>query len=52
LGEYETLGGLILEIAENIPDVNTIISHPPFNFKILSLEDNRINTIEVKIDAK
>lgn len=51
-GEYETLGGLILEIAEDIPHVNAVIYHPPFEYKILHMEDNRINSVEIKVDVK
>jgi CBS domain containing-hemolysin-like protein len=48
-GEYETLGGLILAIAEDIPQVNSVVNYTKYQFKILSIQDNRINTVEIKI---
>ena len=49
-GDYETLGGLILEITEDIPLENAVVNYGKYQFKILSIEDNRINSIEIKID--
>ena len=49
-GDYETLGGLILDIAEDIPTVNTLVEYANYQFKILSIEDNKINTVEIKIN--
>jgi putative hemolysin len=48
-GDYETLGGLILEIHENIPSKNTIIDLEHFKFKILSATENRVEEIMIKI---
>ena len=48
-GDYETLGGLILEIAENIPDVGEVLTYKHYQFKILGLLENRIDTVEVKL---
>ena len=48
-GDYETLGGLILEIAENIPDVGEVLTYKHYQFKILSLLENRIDSVEVKL---
>ena len=48
-GEYETLGGLILGIHENIPSKNQIIDFRHFRFKILSASENRINEIHLKV---
>jgi len=46
-GEYETLGGYILSIAEDIPDINETIYIPPFHFTIISKEDSKIETVKI-----
>lgn len=49
-GEYDTLGGFILHIHENIPQSNEVINYPPFTFTILTMQYSRIDTIRVNID--
>ncbi|MBO3699849.1 hemolysin family protein [Roseivirga sp. E12] len=44
-GEYDTLGGFILSITENIPEVGDIIEYPPFEIKIETMEDARIDNV-------
>lgn len=44
-GDYDTLGGFILSITENIPEVHDIISFDPFEIKIISMEDTRIDNV-------
>lgn len=51
IGEYETLGGLILSITENIPDVGETIEIDDYRLHILSIEDNRIKSVELTIDS-
>jgi CBS domain containing-hemolysin-like protein len=48
-GDYETLGGLILELNQSIPSKNTVIDMEGFRFRILSASDHRIDEIQVKI---
>ena len=48
-GDYETLGGLILERASGIPKAGEVISLPPYSFKIESTEEMRINIIRVTV---
>jgi magnesium and cobalt exporter, CNNM family len=45
-GDYETLGGLILSVTENIPEEGEIIAIGIYRAKILTIEDNRIKTVE------
>ncbi|MFY0600815.1 MAG: HlyC/CorC family transporter [Cyclobacteriaceae bacterium] len=47
VGEYDTLGGLILNYHENLPKVNDIIDIPPFVFTIMSIEDRRIDKVKL-----
>ncbi len=49
-GEYDTLGGLILSVNENIPNINETIIHAPFTFTVLSMEDNRIDKVKLTIN--
>lgn len=44
-GDYDTLGGFILSITENIPAVDDIIHYDPFEIKIISIEDTRIDNV-------
>ncbi len=48
-GEYDTLGGLILNFKEDIPLVNEDISIDHFLITILSVEENRIDTVRLKV---
>ncbi|MFZ6664315.1 hemolysin family protein [Peijinzhouia sedimentorum] len=49
-GDYETLGGFILAITENIPTLGEVIISPPFTFTIMGMNDARIDTVKVTID--
>jgi CBS domain containing-hemolysin-like protein len=51
-GDYDTLGGLILTIAEDIPAKNEVINFQHFTFIIESIDENRIDKIQIKIDPK
>lgn len=50
-GDYETLGGLILEHASSIPKPGEVIVLSGFTFIIESTEETRINIIRVTINA-
>jgi CBS domain containing-hemolysin-like protein len=48
--EYDTLGGLILHLNEDIPKPNQVLDYPPFVFTILSIQDRaRIDTVKVSL---
>lgn len=47
--EYETLGGLITHYAENIPKRGEVITMGDFEFHILQVSDNRIETVRLKV---
>ena len=48
-GESETLAGLVLELAGEIPAVNNVISSGDFEFTVLAIERNRLQKIKVTI---
>lgn len=45
-GDYDTLGGFIFSITENIPEVNDIIETFPFRIKVLHKTDNKIDQVQ------
>jgi CBS domain containing-hemolysin-like protein len=49
LGEYDTLGGLILSVTEDIPSLNQDVIIKPFIFHIVSIEENRINLVKMSL---
>ncbi len=50
LGEYETLGGLILAYAEDFPQPGETITIDRYTFSIQSTQDNRIDTIKMTLE--
>jgi len=49
LGEYETLGGLLLAETGDIPQAGQVIEFRPFSARILEMEDKRIVLIQLNI---
>jgi putative hemolysin len=47
VGDYETLGGLILSYAADIPKAGQTVVINPYNFIIHSTSQNRINTVRL-----
>jgi CBS domain containing-hemolysin-like protein len=48
-GDYDTLGGLILTFNEDIPTANQSIHVDKFLFQIISMEENRIDTVKLSL---
>jgi len=48
-GDYDTLGGLILTINEDIPRENEVITVGNYLFQILTMEDNRIDRVKLTL---
>ena len=46
-GDYETLGGFILSVHEDIPSPGQVVQVAPFTISILSMDENRINTVKL-----
>lgn len=51
-GDYETVGGLILSVAEDFPGKYETINFEEFLFTVESIEDNRIDKIKLTINAE
>ena len=51
-GDYDTLGGYILAIHEDIPDLNEIIEIPPFTFTITSIQETRIDVVRMSLHSE
>lgn len=49
-GDYETLGGLILEHVRDIPKPGETVEIKPYTFIVQATEEARINTIKMVID--
>lgn len=47
--EYETLGGLVINESESIPEKGEVVNISPYQFEILAVEENKIDLIEVRI---
>jgi putative hemolysin len=50
IGEYETLGGLILAYAEDLPNPGETITIAPYTFSIQATHNNRIDTIKITLE--
>jgi CBS domain containing-hemolysin-like protein len=48
-GEYETLGGLILSLMEELPKAGESVSLPPYTLTVQSTLDNRIDTVKLTL---
>ena len=48
-GEGDSLAGLVLEIAGEIPQLNQVVTAGDFDFTVLELAKNRLQKIKVTI---
>ncbi|PLX71018.1 MAG: HlyC/CorC family transporter [Denitrovibrio sp.] len=46
--EYETLGGLVFDIAEKIPEVGEQYEYEKYQFKILNKHERRLDKVELR----
>ena len=49
-GDYDTLGGFILSVTESIPKENDLIQIHPFEIRILTMEDARIDHVLFSVE--
>jgi putative hemolysin len=52
IGDYETLGGLILSFTEDFPQKGETVPVPPFIFTIQSTKGNRIETVKLEVERE
>lgn len=48
-GDYDTLGGMIISVNEDIPELNEVIVYQPFSFQIIDNTDTKINLVKLSI---
>lgn len=48
-GDYDTLGGFILSITEDLPELHDVIDIPPFTFTVVAMQDARIDIVKINI---
>ena len=48
-GDYDTLGGFILSITEELPEINQDIEIDQYKFHVVSMEENRIDLVRLTI---
>lgn len=51
-GESDSLGGLVLEIAGEFPQINSVVTAGDFDFTVLEASKNRITLVKVTINRK
>ncbi len=52
LGDYETLGGLIISFAEDFPQKGETILVPPYTFTIQSTKGNGIDIVKTQVEPE
>lgn len=50
-GDFETLSGLILSLAENLPKKGESVVFGPYTFTIMTKQDHRIDSVKLKINS-
>lgn len=51
-GDYDTLAGMLIHLHGDLPKVNGFIELPHYTFKIISMQDTRIELVRLTLDAK
>ena len=51
IGDFETLSGLILSLAENLPKKGESVAFGPYTFTIVTKQDHRIDSVKLKIST-
>lgn len=50
-GEFETLSGLVISLAENIPNKGESVTYGAFTFTVVAKQDHRIDTLKIKVNS-
>jgi CBS domain containing-hemolysin-like protein len=51
-GDYDTLAGLLIHTHGDLPKVNEVIYLPNYTFKVISMQDTRIELVRLTILAE
>jgi CBS domain containing-hemolysin-like protein len=51
-GDYDTLAGMLIHIHGDLPKVNDFIELTPYTFKVISMQDTRIELVRLTIDEQ
>ncbi|MCE6989237.1 hemolysin family protein [Dyadobacter sp. CY323] len=51
-GDYDTLAGMLIDQYGDLPDVNEVVSIPPYSFQVISVQDTRIELVRLTIEEK
>ena len=49
-GDYDTLAGLLIHVHGDLPKVNDVINLMPYTFKIISMQDTRIELVRLTVE--
>ena len=50
-GDYDTLAGLLIHVHGDLPKVNEVIYFAPYTFKVISMQDTRIELVRLTVEA-
>ncbi len=50
-GDYDTLAGLLIHVHGDLPKVNEVIHFAPYAFKVISMQDTRIELVRLTVEA-
>jgi len=48
-GEYETMGGLVLSITEDLPEKNQVVTIEEYEIQVETVQNNRIETVKLTV---
>jgi CBS domain containing-hemolysin-like protein len=51
-GDYDTLGGFILDVHQDIPKIGEVIESNPYSFTILTMDKTKIQDVRLIIHPK
>lgn len=50
-GDYDTLAGLLIHVHGDLPKVNEVIHFSPYTFKVISMQDTRIELVRLTVET-
>jgi len=51
-GDYESLGGLVISLNQDLPEKGQVIETPPFTFTIVDSEEKRVNMVRIRVSEE